>query len=287
MVLKYAIVTGGNAGLGLETAKELCRLGYFVTISARSEDKALEATATIKAAHAESQVDFIIMELKSMSSVTSFAQEYIRRGRPLHVLVNNAGIMNTPYEMTEDGFEAQFQVNHLSHFLLTHLLLPVIRSSGGGRVVVVSSRAHMRWSRPLEMIAVKHETPETYDGWLAYGRSKLSNILFVRSLAKKFPVATSHITFNALHPGLVDTKLLNTASGLRSNAIPVEDGVKTTLFLCTSPEVEGISGLYFQDCAHTTDPNLLSSYATSDVEAHKLWEASLQMTGLTDADYGQ
>ncbi|RYH31488.1 SDR family oxidoreductase [archaeon] len=287
MSSKYAIVTGGNAGLGLETAKALCGLGYHVTISARSEEKANEALSLIRAGNPSAAISFIAMELKDLTSVKQFADEYVRRGWPLHVLVNNAGIMNTPFEITSDGFEAQFQVNHLGHFLLTHYLLPVIVRSGGGRVVSLSSRAHMRWSRPLEMGEVRSTNPSTYDGWEAYGRSKLANILFVRSLARKFPFAGSgSVTFNAVHPGLVDTKLLNVAAGLRSQAIPVEEGVQTTLYLCTSKEVQGVSGKYFQDCQEATAPSQVSSWAQSDFEAEKLWQASLDFVGISDADYG-
>lgn len=283
---KYVIVTGGNAGLGLETTKALCRLGYYVTISARSEDKAQEAISSIKADNPDAKVDFIVMELKVMSTVRAFAEEYIRRGLPLHILVNNAGIMNTPFEMTSDGFEAQFQVNHLSHFLLTHLLLPLIKASGGGRVVVLASRAHMRYPRPLDLAAVKNETADTYNSWDAYGRSKLSNILFARSLAQRFPLDTSGIAFNALHPGLVDTKLLSTAESLRAHAISVEEGIKTTLHLCTSDEVAKISGRYFQDCALATDESVVTSFAQSDAEAEKLWVASLEMIGIREEEYG-
>ena len=194
--------------------------------------------------------------------------------------------MNTPFEMTKDGFEAQFQVNHLSHFLLTHYLLPVIQKSGGGRVINISSRAHMRWGGPLQLDTVRTETKATYDGWRCYGLSKLSNILLARKLAKKFPVESSGITFNALHPGLVDTKLLHVAPGLSSQAIPLSDGIKCSIFAATAPELDHVTGKYFHDSAIATDPSVISREAQDDRAAEVLWGESLKWTGLTDETYG-
>jgi NAD(P)-dependent dehydrogenase (short-subunit alcohol dehydrogenase family) len=285
---KYVIVTGGNAGIGFETAKELCRQGYYVTITARSSEKGSEAVAEIKKDIPDAKIGYMVMELKDLNSVRSFANEYISSNLPLHILLNNAGIMNTPYEMTKDGFEAQFQVNHLGHFLLTHYLIPVIQKSRkGGRVINVSSRAHLRWSGPLNLEAVQTESERNYDGWKCYGRSKLANILTARKLAQNFPVASSGITFNALHPGLVDTKLLNVAPGLNSQAIPLSEGIKCSIFAATAPELEGVTGKYFHDCTIVEkNPNLMSEEAQSDQEAETLWEESLKFVGLTDGTYG-
>jgi NAD(P)-dependent dehydrogenase (short-subunit alcohol dehydrogenase family) len=249
--------------------------------------KGKEAVESIKAEVSDANLHYMIMELKELDSVRKFAQEYISSSLPLHILINNAGIMNTPFEITNNGYEAQFQVNHLGHFLLTHHLLPLIRRSGGGRVVNLSSRAHMRWSGPLDLEGVRTETMDTYDGWRSYGRSKLSNILFSRYLAKRFPLAESGVSFNALHPGLVDTKLLNTGVGSwKSLAIPVSEGCKCSLYVATSPEVDGVSGEYFHDSAIASDPGFVSDEAKSDVEAERLWFASLAMVGLADEDYG-
>mmetsp|Transcript_20601 Transcript_20601/g.22404 ORF Transcript_20601/g.22404 Transcript_20601/m.22404 type:complete len:315 (-) Transcript_20601:3614-4558(-) len=286
MSLRYALVTGGNAGIGFETAKELCRQGYYVSISARSTEKGSEAVQLISQDVPGARIGFFVLELNSLDSVRSFANDYISSNLPLHLLINNAGIMNTPFEITKDGFEAQFQVNHLGHFLLTHYLLPIIQKSGGGRVVNVSSRAHMRWSGPLRLETVRTETAATYDGWGSYARSKLSNILFSRKLAKKFPLETSGITFNALHPGLVDTKLLNVAPGLSAQAIPLSEGIKCSVYAATSPEVERVTGKYFHNSAETIDPNFITKEAQSDAYAEQLWTESLRWVGLTDEAYG-
>ena len=116
--MAYALVTGGNAGMGLATCVELCKLGYYVTLSARSSEKGDEAVHHVRSICPEAKVNFLTMELASLESVRDFASAYKALGAPLHLLINNAGIMNTPYHMTVDGFESQFQVNHLSHFLL-------------------------------------------------------------------------------------------------------------------------------------------------------------------------
>lgn len=287
MSLRYVIVTGGNAGIGFETAKELCRAGYYVTITARSKEKGSEAVAAITHEVPQAQIGYMVMELKELNSVRAFANEYISSNLPLHVLINNAGIMNTPFEMTRDGFEAQFQVNHLSHFLLTHYLIPVIQKSGGGRVINVSSRAHFRWSGPLNLATVQTETAKSYNGWNCYGRSKLANILMAKKLAKKFPLAASGITFNALHPGLVDTKLLHVAPGLNAQAIPVSDGAKCTLHVAMSAEGGSETGQYFHDSKIVRRAGqLMSAEATSENDAELLWNESLRWVGLTDETYG-
>lgn len=158
--------------------------------------------------------------------------------------------MATPFEKTVDGFESQFQVNHLSHFLLTHHLLPLLISTKNARVINLSSRAHLRWGQDLDFNDVVTGTENDYDRWLAYGRSKLCNILFSKALAKRFPYASCGVSFNALHPGLVNTGLLSKASlgaSTISSAISVEEGIQTTIYLATSDEVQGVSGLYFSD----------------------------------------
>eukprot|EP01038_Epipyxis_sp_PR26KG_P013774 gene13774-18473_t len=287
MGLGRALCTlGGNAGIGFVTVKALCTLGYHVILTARSIEKGNEAIAEIKKENPSAKVDALVMELKSLTSVRQCAQDFVASGTPLHLLINNAGIMNTPYEMTEDGIEAQFQVNHLGHFLFTHYMLPVMRQSGGGRVVNLSSRAHLRWNQPLDMSMVISETNDTYDGWSSYGRSKLCNILFSRMLAIKFPYDQSKISFNSLHPGLVATKLLNTAPGLSSSAISVDDGIKCSMYVATSTDIEGVSGKHFSESSIVDTPNNISSWAQSDEEAIKVWVKSLELTGLKDEEYG-
>jgi NAD(P)-dependent dehydrogenase (short-subunit alcohol dehydrogenase family) len=283
----FALVTGGNAGMGLATAIELAKLGYFVTITARNSIKGEEAVKSILEEVPTAKVQHLNMELKDLSTVRICAQEYLVSGLPLHVLVNNAGIMNTPYEMTVDGFEAQFQVNHLGHFLFAHFLLPRIRESSihqPGRIINLSSRAHLRWSGPLVLTTVKTETPETYDGWTAYGRSKLSNILFTRALAQR--TEGENIRTYSLHPGLVDTGLLQVVPGLNKQAIPITEGIQTTLYLITTPENELVNGEYYYEKQIMTESNQISSAAKSLSDAEILWQNSLEYVGLTEEEYG-
>lgn len=251
---------------------------------------------TIKSEVPTASIDYMIMDLKSLDSVRSFAQSYKEKNLPLHLLINNAGIMNTPYEMSADNIESQFQVNHLSHFLLTSLLLSLLAinndSTKPSRVINLSSRAHMRYQQPLELDIVTKETPSTYDGWQAYGRSKLSNILFTKYLAKKFPFSDCRTLFFSLHPGLVNTGLLNTAPGLSNSAVPVEEGIKTVMHLSLLDNSNGaidwnaINGKYYMDSELVTSSQVISAFAQSDAEAEKLWKKSLQLCGLTDDNYG-
>lgn len=291
----YAIVTGGNAGMGLAAAKELCRRDFDVTISARSELKAQEAIDTIRREVPNAKISVLPMELKDLSSVTSFAQAYLASGKPLNLLINNAGIMTTPFEITKDGFEAQFQVNHLGHFLLTHHLLPLLRTSANdtsspSRVINLSSRAHLRWSGSLTgdtLDIVRSVTQETYDGWKFYGLSKLANILFTRSLTSYFPPSESnHVLFFSLHPGLVDTNLLSVVPDLAKHAIPIDDGIKTTLFLATADPAELVNGAYYFECALAQGPSAISNEAQSTEDAEALWQKSLTYVGLAPEQYG-
>ena len=287
----YAIVTGGNAGLGLLTAQKLCTLKYKVTISVRSAEKGDEAVANIKAVVADADIDYLLMDLNDLSTVRSFAAEYMARPNPLHLLINNAGIMATPYVLTTDGFESQFQTNHLAHYLLTHLLFGKLQAADASRVINLASRAHLRWQQSLgDLTDVQAGHEASYDPWQAYGRSKTCNILMCRGLAKRFPPSpTNKISFYALHPGLVDTGLLvkaGLASNVASQAISVDDGVKTTLFLATDANVASISGRYWSDCA-MVEGSEESALAQSEDEADLLWKASCRFCGIVEEQYGQ
>ena len=287
----YAVVTGGNAGLGLLTAQKLCSMGYKVTISVRSAVKGDEAVANIMASVAEADIDYLLMDLNDLSTVRSFAAEYNARPNVLNLLINNAGIMATPYMLTTDGFESQFQTNHLAHYLLTHLLFPKLQAAGASRVINLASRAHLRWQQPLgDLTDVQAGHEHSYDAWQAYGRSKTCNILMCRGLAKRFPLSsTNNVSFYALHPGLVDTGLLakaGLAPTVASQAISVEDGVKTTLFLATDTNVSTTSGRYWADCA-VVEGSEESSFAQSEEQADLLWRESCRFCGIVEEEYGK
>jgi NAD(P)-dependent dehydrogenase (short-subunit alcohol dehydrogenase family) len=288
-----AIVTGGNAGLGLMTAIELAKVHYSVTISVRSEEKGRAAVEEIKRSVPDADIKFLLLNMSKLSTVDDFVTQYKCIAPPyLNLLVNNAGIMATPFEMTEDGFEAQFQVNHLSHFKLTSLLMPLLkegaRKHGDARVINLSSRAHLRWQSPLDLNAIRTVTASTYDPWLAYGRSKMCNILFTRALERRFSSSSTGVSFYSLHPGLVSTALLDKAGlapSVAANAIPVEEGIKTTLFLSTAKDIKDLSGHYFFDKKVVVGTEI-SSWAQSEEEERKLWMGSLEMTGIKEEEYG-
>ena len=273
--------------MGFTLATALLKAGYRVTISCRSVDKGEQAVSQLREF---GDVNFLTMDMNDLATVRSFAAAY---SEPVvHLLVNNAGIMNTPFAKTADGFEAQYQVNHLAHFLLTHLLFPKLVAAGGSRVVSLSSRAHMRHQGSIDYPGLLAETADTYDGWRAYGRSKLCNILFSKALAKRFPLSDCGVAFFSLHPGLVDTGLLTKGGFSSPDAMAPEDGIKCTVFVSTASEVDGQSGEYYHNNVsefvrgggHT--PNLMAAIALSEGEADECFAQSMQQLGLQDSRFG-
>ena len=199
---KTVIITGANTGIGKETAIDLARRGARVIIACRSAEKGEEALMEVRAKSGNDHVVFRRLDLASLESVRQFASKVLEEEPTIDILVNNAGVMACPYSKTEDGFEMQFGVNHLGHFLLTNLLLDRLKESPAARIVNVSSTAHRR----VDAINFDDLNSEkSYNRMAAYGQSKLANILFTRSLAKRL-VGTSVIA-NCLHPGVIRTEL--------------------------------------------------------------------------------
>jgi len=294
MSMRRALVTGGNQGMGLSTAAALASRHYHVTITVRSNEKGKEAIDAIKQAHPDAVVDYAIMDNAVLSSVKSFASSF--DAPKLDLVVCNAGIMNTPFAISSDGYEMQYQVNHLAHFLLTHLLLPKLRASGNARVIFISSRAHMRHPQSIDYHGLmnKTEVQAQFQGWTAYGRSKLSNILTAKALAARLPVATSGVTFFSLHPGLVDTNLLAAGGGGAFQGMDVDDGIKCTLWLATADGLEGKSGSYFHnEVSYFIDPeaqgrgDLMAPIARDSGEATACWTHSLAMLQIAEEAFGQ
>ena len=216
-----ALVTGGNAGIGFETCKGLLRAGFHVVVCARSKDKADKAIASLLEDGPEgSTAESLVLDLASLESVSEAANTFLATKRPLHVCVLNAGIMALPWHKTADGFEQQWQVNVLGHFLFCRLLLPAITAAKGptGRIVHVASGAHRLHSEEVdyELLAAEHESEEGFDLWKAYGRSKLANILLSNELARRLKAAGAAVTTNTLHPGNVNTALWSKAGRNRA-----------------------------------------------------------------------
>lgn len=293
---RHVIITGGNTGIGKATATELARQGMAVTIACRSLAKGEQAVEEIIRASDNSSVRVMQLDLASFASIRQFAAEYLDIGLPLHSLVNNAGVMACPLQYTVDGFEYQLGVNHLGHFLLTALLLDKLKSSASpgtkSRVVVLSSSAHIFGNINFEDLNYR---TRKYNEWAAYGQSKLANALFSHELARRCKSLGIPVTSNCMHPGIVDTELaryilpqtnisLPSIPGFRGLVTKLlglktpEEGASTAVYLANSPDMEGITGGYYEN-SRKTNP---SATAVNSKLSYSLWAVSEELTGSTE-----
>jgi NAD(P)-dependent dehydrogenase (short-subunit alcohol dehydrogenase family) len=272
---KNVLVSGATAGIGLVTARELARQGNHVTLLSRSAEKCARAVEEIKQATGNQTVEYIAADLSIRDEIHRAAYEYKKRHTRLDVLVNNAGAVFMSRQLSKDGLEMNFALNHLNYFLLTHLLLDVIKSSAPARIVNVSSDAHRGTKINFDDIQFE----KNYSGYPVYRQSKLFNLLFTYELARR--LQGTGVTVNALHPGVVATDigknngfLLRLIFKLMSTmAKSVEDGAATSIYLASAQEVEQITGGYFVDLKQVqSDP---ASYDLAAAE--KLWNLSLEM----------
>jgi NAD(P)-dependent dehydrogenase (short-subunit alcohol dehydrogenase family) len=274
---KTVLVTGATNGIGLITAFELARMGAQVTILSRNAEKCVTVAEEIKAGTGN-PVGFISADLSSVAGIRLAADTFRQRNSRLHVLVNNAGGFFNRRIITLDGFEMTFALNHLNYFLLTDLLLDMLKASAPARVVNVASGIHLNAGLDFNNLqGEKH-----YAGFRAYGQSKLANVLFTFELARR--LEGSGVTVNALHPGYVDTGFsLNNGFFFRVFAkafarvfgrTPAE-GAQTSIYLASSPEVEGVTGRYFADC----QPAPSSRLSLDSELAGRLWQVSLELIG--------
>lgn len=277
---KVVIVTGGTGGLGLETARNLAGRGGIIYIASRDEKKGNDTVERIRNSTGNQNVHFIRLDLGSLKSVQAFSETFHKKENRLHVLINNAGIAVGSYQTTEDGFEMDMGVNHLGHFLLTNLLLDLLKVSSPSRILNVSSVVHR-----IGHIARNNLNSETfYPGiLLTYTNSKLANVLFTRELSKR--LETTGVTANCLDPGFSMSALTqNLPSGLRTVAETLqrlfarkpEHASQSHIMLAVDPSVNTVSGKYFEDCIQA-QPSIL---ATDDSTALWLWEASAKLTKL-------
>lgn len=270
---KIILITGGNDGIGKATAIGLAKMGATVIIACRNAQKAEEAVLDIQKESDNAKVEALSLDLASFDSIRRCAAQFQERYNQLDVLVNNAGVFTSTLQLTEEGYELQFGVNHLGHFLLTHLLLPQLQAAPSPRVVNVSSVGHYRGKIDFNNLRGENST---YIGWNAYTRSKLANVLFTRAFAQRYP----HILCNALHPGGVRTNIATKDSGwlvsfvwktLGFRMVSTEQGAQTSIYLAASPQVAQVSGKYFDEKQHIQTPATL---AQDDELAKKLWEYS-------------
>ncbi|XP_070490473.1 retinol dehydrogenase 12-like [Chironomus tepperi] len=276
---KVVIITGGNAGIGKETAIDLAKRGGKIYIACRDLNRGQNAQAEIKEISGSDNVHFLQLDLASMESIREFSRKFHQLENKLHILINNAGVMACPKAKTSDGFELQLGTNHLGHFLLTNLLLDLLKEAAPSRVVVVSSIMHrIGFIRKNDLMC-----EQRYWKWFAYGQSKLSNILFARELGKR--LEGSGVTANSLHPGIVNTELsrnldLCTKSCFNPCRIffktPIS-GAQTQIMLAVDPELDNVTGRYFADCKQRTP----SSAARDDETALWLWKESERLTCLS------
>jgi NAD(P)-dependent dehydrogenase (short-subunit alcohol dehydrogenase family) len=245
---KVCLVTGGSSGIGKVTARELASMGATVVMLCRNRAKGEAVQAEIKAATGNDRVDLVVADLSSLSEVRRAASEFKQRYSQLHVLINNAGGVNAERKVTPDGLEYTFATNYLAPFLLTQLLLDVLKASAPARIVNVSSFVHTFGKIDFPDLQVT----QGYNPMRAYNQSKLAQIFFTYELADQ--LAGTGVTVNALHPGVVASNFNDGVQGIMHAigvlvyavaGISAEKGADTTLYLATSPEVEGVSGKYF------------------------------------------
>lgn len=274
---KTALVTGATHGIGKAAALALAEMGAEVVLIARNRTLAQQVADEIKRDTGNQKIDFLVADLSSQADVRRVADEFLASGRPLHILLNNAGALFNDRQVSVDGIEMTFALNHLGYFLLTELLLDRLKQSAPARIVNVASRAHE--AAPNGMVFDDLQLAKKYSPFLAYGQSKLANILFTRELAQR--LRGTQVTVNCLHPGFVATQFGhgNALSAMMMKLLrpfqrSIDKGSRTSIYLCSSPEVENISGEYFVDCKIAKP----KPYAQDDAAAKRLWEISQQMT---------
>ncbi|GAB3598632.1 SDR family NAD(P)-dependent oxidoreductase [Microbacterium tumbae] len=285
---RRAIVTGSAGGLGRETARALASAGAEVTIAARGLDAAERVAAEIRLETGNPGVRTAHLDLADPASVAEFVRSW---SGPLHILVDNAGVMATPEQRTPEGRELQFATNHLGHFALTVGLHDALRAAGSSRVVVLSSVGHV--NGPVRFDDPDF-TAEPYDPWLAYAQSKTANILFAVEAARRW--AADGIAVNALNPGRIwETGLgrhietppqtFDPAGATGVSEKSIAQGAATSVLLAASPLVDGVTGRYFEDCqeAEPFAPGIrrgVAAYAIDQDDARRLWDLSVELTGV-------
>jgi len=282
---KRAIVTGGASGIGVETARALASAGAEVTLAVRNLAAGAETAADIARTTGNDRVLVAPLDLADRSTIATFVSSW---DGPLHILVNNAGMMGPPELRSPEGWELQFATNHLGHFALATGLHGPLRAAEGARVVSVSSAGHLRSAVVFEDLQFERRA---YDPWLAYGQSKTANVLFAVEASARW--ADDGIVVNSLMPGAIRTNLQRyitdedlerMRAAIGGNATPVawkntEQGAATSVLLAASPLVEGIAGRYFEDC-NEAGPNQpgtrtgVAAYALDPEAAARLWVVS-------------
>ncbi len=279
---KTVLITGATGGIGFATARDLAGRGYTVILHGRNREKVEAAAASIRANKADAQLKTVVADLGELSQVRQLAEDVKALAPRLNVLVNNAGVWNSKQELTAEGVEKTFAINHLAYFLLTKLLMPSLRAAPGSRIICVASDSHKQIKG---MFFDNINLDGNYHGLRSYAQSKLANVLFCYEYNRQRP-SDDYPTIFAVQPGLVQTDIgLKGNTWLHSVAWKVRrrmsgnktpaQGAATSIFLATEPGLEDQSGQYWDDCA----PKKSYSSSYDRDEARILWEMSLEMVG--------
>ncbi len=277
---RICLITGANSGIGKATALGLAKMGATVVLVSRDRARGEQAQSEIKAQSDNPNIDLLLADLSSQQSIRQLADDFKQRYSQLHVLINNAGVFSPRKRLTVDGIDMVFAVNQLAPFLLTNLLLDVLKASAPARIVNVSSGSHEANYLKLDDL----QSEEHYRPMRAYGQSKLALVLFTYELARR--LEGTGVTANCLHPGFVATNIAQRGlpPPVRLLAKPIflfgispEQGARTSIYLASSPDVEGVTGKYFVKSV----PRQSAPLTHDESLQHKLWQVCAVMTGLT------
>jgi retinol dehydrogenase-14 len=275
---KVVLITGGTSGIGKAAATALASMGANVVVTGRDEERGRSAVAEIRAESGNDTVELMLADLGVQTEVRRLAREFEERHDRLDVLINNAGVVQSKRTETPDGIETTLAVNHLAPFLLTNLLLDLLKNSAPSRIITVASEGQ-RWGKiDLDDLQSKRR----YRSFRVYGMSKLANIMFTYELAAR--LEGTGVTANCVHPGGVNTNFANNNRGFTTLLFRAfkpfmrspEEGADTIIYLASSPDVEGMTGKYLSDRKVIT----ASEEAYDETLRKKLWEASEELTGL-------
>lgn len=271
---KVCMITGASSGIGKATATGLARLGATLILVCRHKEKGIKTLEEIKSETGNDKIDLLLADLSSQKSVRDLVSNFKTRYDKLDVLINNAGVYRNKRTLTEDGIETTFAVNHLAYFLLSNLLLDKLKASPQARIINVASGLERQGKINFDDL----QCEKGYSGFRAYNQSKLANILFTYELARR--LKGTGISTNCLHPGFVKTNLIRerllVAFLLKPFQITPEKGAETSIYLASSPEVEGVSGKYFANKKETSS----SKESYDEVISKRLWEVSAELTKL-------
>ena len=272
------LITGASSGIGLQSAIGLAKLGAEVVMVGRDQKRTAQAAEQVRSQTGNQSVSYLLADLSSQQDVRKLAQDFKNKYTKLDVLLNNAGAIFLSRKLSVNGYEMTLALNHLNYFLLTNLLLDMLKAGPSGRIVNVASRAHYSGHINFDDL----QSQRGYNGMKVYGTSKLMNVLFTYELARR--LQGTNVTANCLHPGFVASNFagnnglfVRTAMKLMAGRISVEDGAKCSIYLASSPDVQGVSGKYFNyDLKETRS----SEESYDQNVAIRLWNVSEKLTAI-------